>query len=238
MEAAGKEKRKLCPTKRSEQKKEHRSFCLLLPFLFFWDDVLMRYRNGAGQLVTSQAVKQAVNTFTAKVQNQMGAIASQLVDGQIGLPEYHATMTQKVAAAHTAGYAAGRGGLQTIASGEETATVNYHLAKLGGFVADLQRGGISGEMTIARSRLYGASVSTSYEAGHYDGLKTIANLGIRIELKNVLGEAEHCMSRGGEIGCLDETERGWVPYEQMSLPGHRTCKGNCKCRLDHRIVQR
>ena len=60
------------------------------------------------------------------------------------------------------------------------------------------------------------------------------NPGVKVEMRNVLGDAEHCEASGNTPGCLEEANRGWVPFGQMSLPGRRTCVSSCKCRVDYR----
>lgn len=240
-EAQAKEDRKRCRRKEDRDKKDNRTFCALLLFAYSWDDTIGRYRTaGNGQPVNEQAIKQAVNTFSDKAANQMGAIASRLVDGSLGLPEFAATMAQKVNAAHTAAYAAGAGGVARLSGPtltEAQDAVGFHLAKLDGFIADVRRGGEPGETIVARAKLYGLSLPVTQEAAKAEVFKKIADSGVKVEERNILGDAEHCHTTGKIAGCFEEAAKGWVPFGTLTPIGLRKCLFNCRCSCVRRIVQ-
>lgn len=48
------------------------------------------------------------------------------------------------------------------------------------------------------------------------------------EERNRLGVAEHCG------GCIEETEKGWVPIGTLVPIGSRDCLSNCRCHMEFR----
>ena len=54
------------------------------------------------------------------------------------------------------------------------------------------------------------------------------------QVRTVLAIADHCKGDGERPGCPEEAAREWVPIGQLSLPGERVCRQNCRCSLRYR----
>jgi hypothetical protein len=107
-----------------------------------------------------------------------------------------------------------------------------------GTLEDLEpRVAVSDDKAVARAKLYAATARSTYEESVVQSWLDLAATGVAVEQRNVLAaDAEHCKTdeRKGTIGCVEETRRGWVTLGTMSLPGRRTCRQGCACRMEYR----
>lgn len=88
-----------------------------------------------------------------------------------------------------------------------------------------------------RMGMYFDSARTIYEESRRQSHRDEAKVaGMKLEEKNILGDADHCRTTAGVVGCPEWSKRGWLPVGTMTPPGCRPCLTNCKCRLGFRIV--
>jgi hypothetical protein len=126
-----------------------------------------------------------------------------------------------------------------------TDTAEFQLKRLLDFSESLSelssfnvKGPLSDDAAIARAKLYAETARSTYEESVTASWGELHTLGIAIEMQNVLAvDAEHCHTNGATPGCVEETERGWVTFGTMSLPGRRACRSGCACRIDFRRKQ-
>lgn len=88
----------------------------------------------------------------------------------------------------------------------------------------LDAGEISDAQLLARSELYANAGIGTFESFIRDGM---AEIGM-IEALNILGGGNHCSE------CPALTDAGWMPIEDMPMPGERECRVNCLCSVDYR----
>lgn len=51
-------------------------------------------------------------------------------------------------------------------------------------------------------------------------------------------QVRHCRSDADSEGCVEAAAAGWKPLNSLPKIGERSCKGNCKCQIVRRVVEK
>jgi hypothetical protein len=205
------------------------------PPRFTYDPVLHRYRNGStGRFVSAETVHGWVVDYSANLGKSLRDLTQQLRAGSVTLAEWQLTMAQSVKDAHIAAAIAAKGGRAQMTQAD-WGRVGQILRQEYGYLGRLADGIADGSIpldgrVLARAEQYGKAARETY-----------ANIWRREtqrrgadEERNVRGKRDSCEAGSDRPGCIEETARGWVSIGSLSLPGARTCLGNCGCRIETR----
>ncbi len=166
-----------------------------------------------------------LDTIVANTQERLAVLGQRRAEGMDTLA-WRLQTQQVLKDGHIGAAALSKGGFENLTRsdlGVIGARLRFqydHLAVLG---LDTAPGNFDGR-AMARLAMYGAATRGTFQAMNQ---RSALAEGLA-QCRNVLGSGESCDA------CLSETARGWVPSDDMSLPGERTCLSNCQCSLEFR----
>lgn len=192
-----------------------------------WDAATGRFRRSDGRFVPRPAVRRALEESLANLTRLTDTLADDLRAGRISLLEWRAEMRETIKHVQMAASELAHGGraqMTQSAYGAVGQRVRQQYAYLERWVAEIRAGlPIDGRME-ARATLYLRAARASYLTVESEQM---AERG-RGLVCNVLHASESCAE------CIAESDKGFVPVGQLSVPGSRTCLGNCRCTLQYR----
>ena len=167
----------------------------------------------------------ALDKLVAATQERLAVLGQRRAEGMNTL-DWRMAVQGVLKDSHISAAALSRGGFENLSKsdlGAVGARLRAQYDYLSGLALDTRPGDFGGQ-AMARLAMYGAAPRGTYQAMNQRG--AVAE-GLD-QCQNVLGGGESCDE------CLAETARGWVPADDMSLPGERTCLSNCQCSLEFR----
>jgi hypothetical protein len=187
-----------------------------------------RYRDEKGRFLSQKAVEALVDSRIGKLDGTLKQITRMLVDGNLSLDQWQASVREAIKAAHIQAAIIGYGGRGEMGSAEY-GRVGQRLREeyrfLQGFARDLLDGRISSPMALARIGLYSQSVRGSYLQG--EELRK-QQQGFSLMRRKLDPQAQHCQD------CLAFAARGIVPIGSVPLPGQRcACRSRCRCSVEY-----
>jgi hypothetical protein len=206
--------------------------------VYTWDPRALRYRGPSGAFVSQQAIKQALNTFVRRAQVEIQRLAREMTAGRIPIEEWQRQTANLVKSTHLANAAAAKGGWGQMTPadfgrvGQRLKLQYQHLRK---FAKEAATGALTPENIERRAGMYARSAAGAFERSRFDTFQAMASAGIKVEMRNKLGKAEHCHTGKGRVGCAEESARGWVRLGDMTLPGERQCLSNCRCSVQYKV---
>jgi hypothetical protein len=207
--------------------------------VYTWDAKALRYRAPSGAFVSKQAIKQALNTFVLRSQKEIERLAGQVASGKMTVQDWQEQTANLIKNGHLASAAAAKGGWAQMTPGDYGklgAGLKFQYAHLRDFAKEVSVKRLTPKDIIDRAGMYARSSSGAFEQARFDTYADMVEAGARVRMRNKLGKADHCTPGNGRPGCVAETERGWVEFGEMSLPGQRKCLTRCFCTIeyDHR----
>lgn len=193
-----------------------------------WNPTLARYIDARGRMVSTVAVRRALDASIRNAQGRARQYAEQLRAGDLTLAEWEMDMRvliKDVQIWSVAGAAGGWAQLGPAEYGRIGSLVRDQYEYLYAFTQSIATGRTSLAAVGARAVLYVEAGRRSYEMQQ---LVADRDAGLDEEA-NTLGPADHC----GE--CPDWTARGWLPVGTIPLPGDRECIVRCKCMITRRM---
>lgn len=191
-------------------------------------DVWRVWLGRAGLLMAIASPPQtALDKIVTHTQERLAVLGQRRAEG-MGTLEWRLAVQGVLKDAHIGAAALSKGGFENLTKsdlGVLGARLRFqydHLAVLGLDTAP----GDFGARDMSRLAMYGSAARGTYA----DLNRRQAAARGEGECQNVLGGGESCEE------CQAETARGWVPAEDMSLPGERTCLSNCQCSLEFRAA--
>lgn len=201
---------------------------------FIYDQKTARFRGAGGRFLRGERVKEATLRSFDQAAKATRALGEQLQRGEISLGEWQTLMAREIKNATL--YAAGlaNGGWDNL-SPADFGRVGRWLAQgpAGGmgqyqylqrFAEQIEAGLPLDGMFLRRCEMYIHQANQYYERE-------------RSRIREVMGYDEvrnRRHARDSCPGCLSETARGWVPKGEISFPGQRECRVNCRCYLQYR----
>lgn len=149
-----------------------------------------------------------------------------LRDGTLSFDEWQDEMAMHIIFANLAAYLLGSGfdlseqGIAWI-SQEIRGELNYFMGMIGDIISGKQR--LDGTLGRRMAQYF----HTAYTKFVSALSRMLAGRDFT-EYRSVLNPAEHCDQ------CIEEANRGWVPYGMLVPIGSRQCLGNCKCHYEFR----
>jgi hypothetical protein len=200
------------------------------PFRF--DTRTGRYRDASGKFLPAERVRRIIDATLLSHTKAVTALAEQLRQRALSLPEWERRMRQEVKAIHLYSAMAGRGGRQQLTQsdyGRIGREIRRQYTYLRRFADEIQRGAQRLDGTfVNRARLYAQSGRSQFEATRRVGMRERG----MTEWRNVLRPAEHCT---GSNSCTEASALGWQPIGKgFGLPGSRRCVTSCRCELSYR----
>ena len=202
---------------------------------YTWDSSLQRYRDSRGRIVSRDAVRREIDVTLDRTAKHARDLSVQLRAGQISLTQWETGMRAVVKDTQLYSAAAVRGGWDRMTPGDLGRVgqlVRTQYGYLDRFAAQIASGeqALNGYM-LNRAMMYAQQGRLTHEAFAQSDVRKLAReQGGQVEVRNLLGDADHCDE------CIALTGRGWVPDGQMPLPGTRECRSSCHCRVERRIV--
>jgi len=187
-----------------------------------------RYRDEKGRFLSQKAVEALVDSRISKLDSTLRRVTRMLVDGNLSLDQWQASVREAIKAAHIQaaiiGYG-GRGEMDSAGYGRVGQRLREEYRFLQGFARDLLDGRVSGPQSLARISLYSQSVRGSFLQG--EGLRK-QQQGFSLMRRKLDPQAQHCED------CLGFAARGIVPIGSVPLPGQRcACRARCRCRIEY-----
>lgn len=197
--------------------------------VFSFEEAAGRFRDAkTGRFVKDSTVRATVDQIADRASEQMATISRSLVEGKTTLAAWEADMRRLVKDSNSATAVIANGGFEQMSRGKWGAvgmTIRQEHEYLHAFAQDIESGAqkLNGQI-VSRARQYGQNARTTFE-------NTIARgdraRGYTSE-RNILSPGKNC------AGCEGEAARGWVGMGELIPIGSRTCKSNCRCRVERR----
>lgn len=218
-------------TEREAERRAARAGALIASALrgpFRWNAGAGRYISASGRFVPQRVVIAELERGLARAAANMRRSSQALREGRTSLRAWQRVMMAEIKNAHIVSAALGQGGFKGLAREDLFRigrAVRYEYGKLKGFAAQIAEGSqrLDGTM-LRRAEQYVKAARTTY----YRERGVIADRLGFAEERNVLSTADHC------VGCVAETDRGWVARGNLSEPGTRDCLRNCLCHIEYR----
>jgi hypothetical protein len=198
-----------------------------MPDPLVWLPESGRYRDPAtGRYISRAAVRRALEESLVNLERRTDTLQGDLRARRISLTDWRdemrLTIKQTQMAAHEIAHG-GRAQMTQADYGRVGQAVRRQYEYLENWVHEIEAGApIDGRME-PRAALYLKSGRTAFLQAEQ---QEMARRGITL-VRNILHASESCAQ------CIAETAKGLVPISHLSLPGQRTCLGNCRCTLEY-----
>ena len=191
--------------------------------------------NGARRRINSGSIKLDVNRFVSGVQAEARAQTADLINGRITGQQWYDESARRAKLSYRAALDVARGSNEPMTDEEKRHWIELAillLLLLNNTADDILAGKIPADgRLIAQVGSIIASENGSFENWH----AWEAGLQGYEEARRILGPNEnHCHNDRDKPGCIELSEKGWIPIGQLVPIGLATCRRNCKCRLDFR----
>lgn len=194
------------------------------------------YQEGrAGRTTISQrSIKSDVNRFALGVQIQQRELMNQMMNGTISPQQWYDETSRLMKLSYRTSVTIARGTDEEMTEEEKKKWLLLLLLLfllLNNFAEDLEDGDLpfDGRLPMYAGSL-GSATRSLFENWR---LGTAITMGYT-EGRRVLGVAEHCEESRDRPGCVELSELGWIPIQQVTKIGDATCRQNCRCVLQFR----
>lgn len=183
-----------------------------------------RYRDERGRFLSKAAVEKLVDARIDKLDGMLRRFTRMLINEQITLDQWQASVREALKAAHIQAAIIGYGGKANMGSAEY-GRIGQRLREeytyLQNFAGQLLSRSISAPMALARIGLYAQSVRGSYWQG---AELRQQQQGYSLMRRILDDQAQHCAD------CLRYAAQGIVSIGTLPLPGSRCeCGARCRC---------
>lgn len=197
---------------------------------FGWNETAGRYVDlQTGRFVPFIEVRDALESMMQSARDTMHDLTQQLIDQQISLADWQASMMSEIRLAHTAAGAAANGGWAQMSQADWGATgqlVREQYDFLRNFAGEIADGTqLLDGRALVRADMYGEAARGSFET--MQTRYQLINNGMEEEIR-ILGEADHC------DGCLEQAALGWQPIGTLDEIGEEECLTKCHCTKKYR----
>ena len=214
-----------------------------------WDAQKQQYIQPSGQPLSDGDLKALALLVMLAVEEDMRAEAAKVAAGTTPIGEWQDWQAEEAKRLYIALGALGAGGeanltseiRETIQGSPDKAPgIAYSLARLELFASDIADGSDGTVETIVnRGGMYadaGNAVTEAVRRVSHQNAVDEAGRPLFLFERNNLTPGENCSDGDGTIGCIQETEKNWVPIGELTPPGARTCNFRCKCWLSYSLT--
>lgn len=195
---------------------------------YTWSESAGRFVDERGRFVSDAAVRRVVNDIADGASDRLAVLSRSMLAGDLSLAEWQAGAMRIVKSSHVASVTIAHGGAARMdfsrygSVGNEIKAQYQYLAQ---FAAQIASGQQPLNGTVAsRAAMYGQNARVVFEKAYG---RDQAARGFQ-SCRNRLQPAEHCSQ------CVEQSGRGWVPVGSLVPIGQRTCRSNCRCRIEYR----
>ena len=225
-----------------------------------WDPTIQGYRSADGKVVSGSKLKELALQVSDAVKEDMRKKSHGI--GLIPLFIWKHQFAIEVAGLFTLMAMIGAGGAHNLTPKIKKAVVGTpkvpgglafsldRLARWGRSLADDEREAQeTGELVEPegmkpedRAELYASSAASSgfenaTRTSHEDATDVDGKKLFMFERNILSPHCTHCHDGEWTDGCQELTDAGWLPLGSMSVPGCRTCRAACKCRIEYSPVR-
>lgn len=221
-----------------------------------WDRETQGYRAMSGRFVRDVELKELALAIAAALKKKHKHLLLMLLIGQLPILVWRHQTAAEITALYILMGALGSGGffhlkpaVRKIITGhpDRPPGLLYTLARLRVFARKLEderekkqtREAVTAPLPGLEHRMgmYIDSAQTIYEESRREShVEEAKRTGVTLEERNILGDADHCTTTNGVVGCPEWSKRGWLPAGTMTPPGCRPCLVGCRCRISLRFV--
>jgi hypothetical protein len=214
-----------------------------------WSDSKQTYIAPSGQIITGAQLKKIALQMAEAIREEMRRRANAMMLGLIPLPLWLDLQGRLTAGVFTLMGALAIGGMskytpgisrQVVKSPEEPGGMAFALQRLAGMGEEVEAahdanepmpGMSAGDRAGAAAESSNTAFEDARRQSHQDATDHDGVPMFTME-RSILGHNEHhCHDSKGKPGCIEVASQGWQPIGTMPIPGTRTCKTACRCRL-------
>lgn len=193
------------------------------PSKYTWNEGARRFRDSSGRLVSRLKVRQSLDHYLDNLSDEVGSITQRLVDGQIGIEQWHLSMEDAVKRGHLAATMIAKGGRDQVKAADWARAgreIKRQYTYLYRFARQLEAGRPLNGGTVARARMYALAPTKTYEAtARLDFIRS----GYTRE-RRLLHSQESCKQ------CIQYAALGWQAIGTLPGVGEKSqCLVRCRC---------
>jgi GNAT superfamily N-acetyltransferase len=189
------------------------------------------YASTTGRRVPKDEVDSVLDDIEASVRDQMAVATAEYAQGIIDIEDWHRSAQEIISSGHMSAAALAGGGFNQLPGGTANKVKGW-IQDQYGFLEDfrealsIQSGEeeLSHPYNLNRALMYGGAVRTTFAGVQNGQMEALWH----DEVSNKLGASDHCPE------CRSLTNQGYVPIDEMPVPGTRVCLTNCNCHLVYR----
>lgn len=194
--------------------------------VFTFDAATHRYLSASGKHVTQAELRGFVDKAVSSARAEARAIAEAFLEHG-NSAEYETAMKALLKNEYLSLSMIANGGREQMTDvlwGRTGAVLKSQYQYLEAMGRNLDEGLISEAQLLARSELYANAGIGTFESFLRDGM---VEAGMS-EALNILGGGNNCSE------CPSLSDEGWMPVDDMPMPGERECLVNCNCSVEYR----
>ena len=192
-----------------------------------YDSRTGQFRGNNGRFVSRSTVVSIIEEESARTEVRLMGITRRLTNGSLTLSEWETEFAQELKRSHLRLMMLAAGGKDNVGAshyGMAGAQIKKQYQYLDGFAIALKEGKLSRKQAIARAKLYGTSVRSTF----YNVERLQRQLeGFTVAKRSLDPQAHHCAE------CLIHSTRGeWRKIENVTPPGVAcSCGQRCRCSI-------
>ena len=199
-----------------------------------WEPNTGRYRNDAGQFMSSERVLEFVNESIDASEGVVDQYATMVSNGTVSPSGWKTLMRQEIKEEYIRQYLLGIGGRPQMSPsdwGSLGGMLKEQYTRLNGFADDITDGKLSEAQIRQRSQMYINSAREGFERASQKTALETGNDEVRWVVDQLVENCEDC---------LDFSDKGWQKIEDDpyggAFPGSgdTVCLTNCACHLEYR----
>jgi hypothetical protein len=196
-----------------------------------WNAPLARYIDTRGRIISTSAVRDAIDRSIEQYKTLARSLAEQLRGGEISLRTWESEMrvvVKDVQLLATAGAHGGWAQLDRAALGRAGREIRDQYAFLDNFAREISNGDQLLDGTLAnRAMMYVEAGRGGYESQR-EAIEREAGYLEEISIRHA---SDSCR------GCVHEASRGWVAIGSLVGIGDRDCLTRCRCTIERRVSE-
>lgn len=202
--------------------------------VFEWVKSEMVYKRNGVRIDPTRLRTLAIDPFLSNVKLAMRGLSTQLQSGALKLPEWQQQMNDLIKWSQLAAALVANGGTRNSTQNDYAVvaiSIFAMLTFLQVFANEIESGKqkLNGSI-LSRSGLYANAARDAYEETRRIGMARYA--GATLERRVLDAVANHCVTDGEMIGCVELAAMGWQPIGTLPRLYDTPCRTNCMCHFE------